>query len=282
VTDEPDDLDDLVRRLGDPRRWVFVIDYDGTLAPIVDHPEAAVPAPGAVEAITELARVCDVALLSGRALDDLVARLGEIPSGVLLVGGHGNEARRPDGTREALTDLEAARGTLDELEATLTARLDEGAGWQVERKPTSLAVHHRRVAEPAAAAELPHVRTLLEAATGSGPGFDVLEGKAVVELKVRGVDKGVALRWIVDQASTAGDGRDAAPLVLGDDTTDEDAFAVALEHGGEAIRVAEAPTRTSARYRLRDPARVVTLLRAVHDQLGDDAIPATPRRAWTG
>lgn len=273
-----DDLDALVERVGDPRGWRFVIDFDGTLAPIVDHPSDAAPAPGALEAVTELARVCDVALLSGRALDDLTARLGEVPPQVLLVGGHGNEARRPDGTREALTDLEAARAPLDELEASLHDHLDGDAGWQVERKPTSLAVHHRRVADADVARDLPAVRDLLDAASSAGPGFDVLDGKAVLELKVRGVDKGVALRWILAQAGAG----DALPLVLGDDTTDEDAFVVALERGGEAARIADVPTRTSARYRLHDPSRVVTLLRSALDRLDDGERASATRRAWAG
>jgi trehalose 6-phosphate phosphatase len=278
-----DDLDALLSRIGDPRGWRFVIDFDGTLAPIVDRPEDAAPAPGALEAVTALSGSCDVALLSGRALDDLVARLGRVPDRVLLVGGHGNEARHPDGTREALTDLEAARGPLDDLEAALGDLLDQEAGWQVERKPTSVAVHHRRVEDQAVDAQLPRVRSLLEDATDREPGFVLLEGKAVVEPKVRGVDKGVALRWLAALADGRGpEGSKAVPLVLGDDTTDEDAFAVAVACGGEAVRIAEAPTATSARYRLRDPSRVVTLLRAVNDRLGDDATPAPPWGSRTG
>jgi trehalose-phosphatase len=252
-----DDLDAVLARIGDPAGWVFVVDFDGTLAPIVDHPEDAAPAPGAVAALTALAARTEVALLSGRALDDLLARLGEVPTGVLVVGGHGSEARLPDGTREALTDPEAAREVLDELEADLVSRLDAGAGWQVERKPTSLAVHHRRVTEDRVATVLPEVRAVLEDATDRGPGFSLLAGKAVLELKVSGVDKGVALRWIADRC----DGR--RPIVLGDDVTDEDAFEAALARDGEAVRVAESAAPTSARHRLRDPARVVTLLRAV-------------------
>lgn len=252
-----DDLDAVLARIGDPAGWVFVIDFDGTLSPIVDHPEDAAPAPGAVAALTALADRTEVALLSGRALDDLLARLGAVPDGVLVVGGHGSEARMPDGTREALADPEAAREVLDEVEADLLARLDAAAGWQVERKPTSLAVHHRRVDEDRAAAALPDVRATLDAATDRGPGFAVLAGKAVLELKVRGVDKGVALGWIADRCG----GR--RPFVLGDDVTDEDAFAAALARDGEAVRVAEHGAPTSARHRLRDPSRVVTLLRAV-------------------
>jgi trehalose-phosphatase len=284
--DGGDDLDALLRRIGDPRRWTIVLDFDGVLAPIVDHPDDAAPAPGTVEAIADLAAICEVALLSGRALEDLQARLGEVPAGVLLVGGHGSEARRPDGTHVALTDLDAASETLDALEADLRTLVDEDAGWIVERKSTSLAVHHRRADPSDATATLPQVLRRLEASTDLDPGFVLLEGKAVVELKVRGIDKGVALAWLHEQAADRADllpGRPSIkPLVLGDDTTDEDAFAVAIDLDGEAVLVAEAPRPTNARFRLRDPSRVVTLLRAVRDPLGNEASTAVPHDAWAG
>jgi trehalose-phosphatase len=274
--DVDDDLLTLGAHLGDPRRWLWVVDYDGTLAPIVDRPDDAVPAPGAVEAITALARVCEVALLSGRGLDDLLARLGAVPEGALIVGGHGSEARLPDGTWRALTDLDAARAALDATEAELAGQLDEADGWLVERKRTSLAVHHRRVAATEVEAHLPAVRATLERATPRDPGFAVMAGKAVLELKPRGVDKGAALRWI------AGTSSGHPPVVLGDDVTDEDAFVTAAELGGEGVLIAEGPTDTAARFRLRDPSRVVTLLESLHDQLDDDPEDGARHERWGG
>jgi trehalose-phosphatase len=281
-----DDLDALRRHIGDPRRWTIVLDFDGTLAPIVDHPDDAAPAPGALEAIAELAEVCEVAVLSGRALDDLEARMGEVPQNLLLVGGHGSEARRPDGTHEPLTDLEAGTEALDALEAVLRDLVDGTDGWMVERKSTSLAVHHRRVPPEAVAALLPTVRQRMEETVDEGPGFVLLGGKAVLELKLRGIDKGRALAWLDEQAADRASllpGRPPiVPLVFGDDTTDEDAFEAALAIGGEAVLVAEEPTATSARFRLRDPARVVTLLRAVRDPLGDEPTAGVAHDAWDG
>jgi trehalose 6-phosphate phosphatase len=275
-----DDLDPLLAELADPRAWTFVLDFDGTLAPIVDHPDAAVAAPGAVEALARLAEVTAVAVLSGRGLDDLTERLGDAPAGLLLVGGHGSEARRPDGTRDALTDLTAGAEALDRVQAAVAGLLDERAGWQLERKVTSLVVHHRRVAPEVTEARLPEVRAALEAATDDGPGFVVQEGKAVLELKVAGIDKGRALRWI---ASAASDGVGRRVLVAGDDTTDEDAFAAAADLGGLGVLVAERPVATtSARWRLRDPDRLVTLLRAVRDPLGDTPAADVDHDVWGG
>lgn len=280
-----DDLEVLLATLGDARRWTWVLDFDGTLAPIVDRPEDAELVDGAWEAITALAEVCEVAVLSGRPLDDLVARLGTLPPNVLLVGGHGSEARAPDGQRVALTDLDAATGALDALESQLTARLDEADGWQVERKVTSLAVHHRRVADDEVDAQLPWVRATLEGSLPQGPGLVLLEGKAVLEVKARGVDKGRALAWIdehaADRATRLPDAPPIRPLVLGDDVTDEDAFVAARAAGGEGVLVATEPVATAARFRLRDPARVVTLLSAARDGLGSHPAPGAGS-TWEG
>jgi trehalose 6-phosphate phosphatase len=279
-----DDLDVLLAHVGDARRWTWVLDFDGTLAPIVDHPDAARPAPGAAEAVAALAEVCEVALLSGRSLDDLVERLGGIPPRVLLIGGHGSEARAPDGSRIALTDLEVAAEVLGELADRLDREVDPADGWMIERKSTSVAVHHRRVADELVAAQLPAVRSRLEAATDTGPGFVLLEGKAVLELKIRGVDKGRALRWIArvsaDRAENLLGSPEIVPLVLGDDVTDEDAFAAADALGGDGVLISETPAATVARFRLREPARVVTLLEAARERLGGRAAAGAPHRTW--
>ncbi len=279
-----DDLDALLAHVGDARHWTWVLDFDGTLAPIVDHPDDAEAAPGAADAVAALAQVCEVALLSGRSLDDLIARLGWIPPQVLLVGGHGSEARAPDGSRIALTDLEVAAEVLGQVADDLDRQLDPDAGWMVERKSTSVAIHHRRVADDLVAAQLPAVRSRLEATTGTGPGFVLLEGKAVLELKARGVDKGRALDWIAevsaDRAERLPGSPRIRPLVLGDDVTDEDAFAAAVALGGDGVLINDVPAATVARFRLREPARVVTLLRSARDRLGEHAATGVPHRTW--
>lgn len=285
----PDDLDALLAAVGDPRRWTWVLDFDGTLSELVDHPGDAMLVDGAADAVTALAEVCEVALLSGRALDDLIARLGTVPPRVLLVGGHGSEARLPDGTRVALTDLDTARSALENLYLRLTSRLDPSSGWLIERKAVSLAVHHRRVPAAQAAALLPWVRSVLEDATTLDPGFALLHGKQVLELKALGVDKGAALAWIdavsADEAARLPGSPTTPPLVFGDDVTDEDAFTAAVEARGLAVLVDDGtrtPESTAARFRLGRPARVVALLRAVRAPLGTRPVPGPVPDVWDG
>lgn len=249
-----DDPTGLAADVGAPEHWLVVLDYDGVLSPIVERPEDAVPAPGAVEVVAALASRTAVAIVSGRTIADLRARLGPLP--VTFAGGHGAEVRTPDGDTTAFVAPERVSATLDEVEAALTDLLPTDDGWQVERKPASLALHHRRVAAPARDALLPRVAALLDAHRDDAPGFEVLAGKAVHELRPAGVDKGRAVTWIASRSP----GR--RPLVLGDDVTDEDAFRAAAEHDGVGVLVAAAARATLARRRLRDPDAVVAFLRA--------------------
>ncbi len=78
------------------RRPAIFFDFDGTLSPIVDSPEAATLVPGADKALRALAALYPVAVLSGRDLDDIRERVG-IP-GLWYAGSHGFEMVGPDGT----------------------------------------------------------------------------------------------------------------------------------------------------------------------------------------
>jgi trehalose-phosphatase len=247
---------DLARELGPASRWLVVLDFDGTLSPIVEHPDHAAPAAGAVDAVRALAAVTTVAVVSGRPVADLRARLGDLP--VTFAGGHGAEVVTADGATTALVeDAEAVRGTLDEAEVAVSELTTGHAGWLVERKDASLAVHHRRVDPAERERTLPQVVAALEAHVDAGPGFDLLAGKAVLELRPAGVDKGRALAWIADRSP------DVPPLVVGDDVTDEDAFREAARRGGQSILVAEQARGTLARWRLQDPPEVVGFLTAL-------------------
>jgi trehalose-phosphatase len=247
---------ELAAELAPADRWLLVLDFDGTLSPIVEHPDAAAPADGAVDAVRALTGLTEVAIVSGRPVADLRGRLGDLR--VTLAGGHGAEVVTADGTITALVDdPEAVRATLDRAERDLSALVDADEGWQVERKDASLAVHHRRVAPATRDRLLADVIRTLEGFTDDGDGFQLLSGKAVLELRPAGVDKGRAVAWIAEHADAR------PPLVIGDDVTDEDAFAEADRREGAGVLVADQPRGTVARWRLQDPEAVVGFLRAL-------------------
>jgi trehalose 6-phosphate phosphatase len=246
---------DLAAALAPVERWLVVLDFDGTLSPIVDRPDAARPADGALEAVRAVAERTRVAIVSGRPLDDLRARTGDLP--VTWAGGHGAEVVTRDGRLTRMIDPAAVAATLDRAVTAVDALVDRADGWLLERKSTSLAVHHRHVPPSVEATALPQVRAALEARCDDPPGFEVLAGKAVLELRPAGVDKGQALAWLAARAP------DLDPLVVGDDVTDEDAFRAAVERGGVGVLVSEIPRPTAASWRLAGSDEVVALLVAL-------------------
>ncbi|HVT68778.1 MAG TPA: trehalose-phosphatase [Trebonia sp.] len=200
----------------DPARALIATDYDGTLAPIVDNPAAAVPAPGAVAALTRLAaRAGTVAVITGRAAADAVSigGLADVPG--LIVLGHYGAQRWEAGVLSAPPappGVQAARAALPGLLATAGAP----EGTSVEDKGTALAVHTRRTADPAAALALlrePLTRLADSAALTLEP------GRLVLELRPPGMDKGSALRGLAAERAAS------AVLFCGDDLGDLAAFA---------------------------------------------------------
>ncbi|MEY9932232.1 trehalose-phosphatase [Catenulispora sp. GP43] len=208
----PEPLRQAVAALARTPRLLVVCDYDGTLAPIVEDPAKAYPRPEAVRALRSLAELPEttVGLISGRALRDLSALSG-LSAGVRLVGSHGAEFDA--GFGDALDDR--AQALRRRLEAGLEELVGQTPGVFLEAKPASIAVHVRR-AEPSVG------ESVLEAVR-SGParweGIHVTEGKAVIELAVLDTDKGAALDMLRRQADAT------AALFVGDDVTDEKAFA---------------------------------------------------------
>lgn len=249
----------LAERLGPTERLLVVVDHDGTISPIAPTPEAAVLADGAAEAIARLSGRAPVVVLSGRTLDDLAHRFDGLD--VVLVADHGATVRARDGTVVRHVDPARVAGALEAARTAVTALIGDGSGWRIEPKDVSLAVHHRLVAPDEAAARLPGVRAVM-AAAADAEGLELLDGKAVTELRARGADKGSALRVLAAEHP----GR--VPLVLGDDRTDEDAFAVAVALGGHAVLVGDHGGPTHAAFGLRDPDDAVALLAALAGSSG--------------
>lgn len=237
-----------------------IVDFDGTLVPLADAPEDAVLPEPVAEVLDRIGRRdgAVVAVLSGRALEDLRRRVGL--GGVVYSGNHGLEIAGlgwawtvPEGPRirEAVA---AACGRL-------AARLAGLPGVTVEDKGLTASVHYQGIPVPM----VDHVRVavLEEVLRADGPRLVVRHGRWTFDIRPAvGWDKGAAARWILRKALGDSWTERACVLYMGDDESDEDAF-VAL--GGDALTAAVGTTSlpTAARYRLRDPAEVQTVLEAL-------------------
>jgi trehalose-phosphatase len=250
---------DLVCAARRARGLVAVFDVDGVLAAIVDRPELARVEPEVLESLAALARRSDTLLgiVSGRPLEQ-VERLAGV-EGAWLSGLHGAARRQPDGTVSHAWTMVAERHA-DHLEAMLHVEIGAQPGVRFERKGPVIAVHVRGAAPEVTAAVEASVRAQCPA------GWEVVPGRRVFELRPEGLpNKGDAVRWLADQRAGA------AVLYVGDDTTDEDAFATlgsgdfpvlvdplagAIERGGTVLA-------TQARYMLPSQASVAGLLAAL-------------------
>jgi trehalose-phosphatase len=237
------------------RRPVLFFDYDGTLTPIVRRPEDATLSAAMRSLLRELARHVTVGIVSGRDLADVrkMVALNEL----YYAGSHGFDVRGP---RELRMQHEEARDRLPELDAAereLRRRLEAIDGVRVERKGFAVAVHYREADE----GDVARVEAAVDDAVGRYDGLRKKGGKKIFELQPDVPwDKGRAVRWLLERLELTGP--EVLPVYVGDDETDEDAFA-ALSGDGVGIRVGPPDEPSGADYHLRDPHELERLLRGV-------------------
>jgi len=243
------------------RPVLVAVDFDGTLAPIVSHPQR-VHVPG--RTLTELKRATRhrgvrVAVLSARPLRDLARYLPL--RGLLRVAQYGVEGGVRDPKR-----LEIIRSRVADLRARLEAVAAQVAGASIEDKRLTIALHYRDVAPSRRAALLRVVRPVMARAGRNG--FHPEAGHLVIDFVPARYDKGRALRLLRRRV------RPAVTFYFGDTAGDEPAFA-ALGASDFAVRVGRGPTR--AAYRVRGPDDVARFLRDLSTEIANVA-PARPRR----
>jgi trehalose 6-phosphate phosphatase len=218
------------------RSQALFLDFDGTLVAIAATPGLVRVTPELPELLEALSLMLDraVAVVSGRPIDDLERVIA--PFSGALAGQHGLERRDIAGATVRAPSVPALASVRPRL-AQFATRHD---GVILEDKGCSLALHYRQAPGLACACKA-LVRSVAEVGGGA---FQFIDGKMVAELIPRQGGKGRAIAAFLAEPPFYG----RTPVFVGDDTTDEDGFAVVNELGGTSVHVGPGPTAARCRF----------------------------------
>ena len=264
------------RRLQNARRVLLLLDYDGTLAPIVDRPESASLPQETRDALVKLcarppAGSSDplepkliIGIISARSLEDVSSRVGI--AGLIYAGNHGLEIRGPvlDFVHPEALKI---KDKVDQAYRRLKEELAGHAEALVEHKGLSLTVHYRLVSDEVVGKVKDIVEKTILPFLERGE-LVISPGKMALEIRPNlPWHKGKAIATI--QAAlphTTSSGGDLA-MYFGDDLPDEAGFATVQETGGIGVFVGLPGQPTCALYRLDSPQEVGQILHLIHQGL---------------
>ncbi|HEY0683684.1 MAG TPA: trehalose-phosphatase [Steroidobacter sp.] len=231
--------------------WALFLDVDGTLLELAETPQGVHVSPALKQLLEDVRWRLDgaLALVSGRSLanlDQLFSPLQFIASGV-----HGCERRTADG-HVLRPEVDAA--TISRVRNQLAEFVRGHEGLLLEDKHYAVAMHFRRA--PEMKDEV--YRVMNDVLRQLGPTFALQAGKSVLELRPGAWTKGSSIESFMVEPPFIG----RKPVFIGDDVTDEDAFAVVNDMGGVSIRVGQA-VATRAKHRLGGVSEVLRWLQTV-------------------
>jgi len=232
----------------DLRRCAIFSDFDGALVNLEAHPDDVVADSDLIQLLRAIAAAADgaLAIVTGRRAADVARKLdGAAP---VVAGLHGGDLW----VAGAASSPPAPSSSMRALASCLLALESEGVlGARIEDKGASIALHYRHAPDLQS-----HVMSLA-ASLAEAHGLRLIAGKMVMELTPRGVSKGLALEQLMKRPPFA----ERSPIAIGDDVTDEDAFASAQALGGFGGFVGDARS-SCAHWRLPDVEAVRAWLAA--------------------
>lgn len=243
----------------DRSSWIWALDIDGTLVDLAPRPNDIVVPETLVKTLDRLSSLPGqtVALVSGRAISNILRHFPDLPPAIALFGSHGAEGRWHE------KDLEDPRArtafeVLDAVRPRLASWANAFPGTEIEDKGYTLSLHYRR----ATAKDAEELKTLVGHMMDDFPALEVLASKKCWDFRLRsGPTKADAVGRLL-----ALSGAPARLLLFGDDRTDEDAFLAFPEAFSVRVGPLE-PESTHARYTIPDPAHVRRLLAVLADRL---------------
>jgi trehalose 6-phosphate phosphatase len=247
------------RLLGDRERVALGLDFDGTLAPIVQDPDDATLPAGTRRHLVALAEhpTVDIAVISGRSLDDIRSRVDI--AGVEYAGNHGFELHGSEGAW-IHPAIERHRPALERALERLERDLEPVPGCFVEDKYATLTVHHRQGNTDEGSFVIAAVQAVVD---GEDALSMVVDDQAVEVRPDVDHDKGDAVEELI--------GADPETLVVyfGDAQTDVDAFRTLAARDDETVHVSVGDVLPASGYHLDAPADVEQFLCWLRAELGD-------------
>ena len=237
---------------------MLFLDYDGTLAPIADEPGKAVFPKNTKRMLGLLAKSPrrKVVIVSGRTVKDIKKLVGL--RDIVYIGNHGLEIDGPKAAFKAKISA-GYKAALKVIKDTLALELSAIDGLLIEDKGLTISVHYRLVGKNDLAAVKNTFRRVV------GPYLlrrevRVISGKKVLEVgPPAAIDKGSAVERLIESEKALCGDRRIAPVYVGDDTTDEDAFKM-LKNNGLTVFVGDPRRASAARYYVKDTKEAALFL----------------------
>jgi trehalose-phosphatase len=229
---------------------VLIIDFDGTLSPIVSIPEGAIFPEITKFLLGEISKRINVVIVSGRSLVDIKGRVG-LPR-LIYAGNHGLEwqtAQRYD----CIKIPSKISGLLSEINDNLKKILSEYPGAIIENKKFSIAVNYRSISKL-------HLKDFKVAVKGIKRGsIELIDDKKTFEFRAN-------LKWNKGEFTNLflkkilADKKHILPIYIGDSKTDEDAFKVLPF--GITVRVGN-KKKSFAKYYIKNQKQIKKLLKYI-------------------
>ncbi|PIP19379.1 MAG: trehalose-phosphatase [Candidatus Omnitrophica bacterium CG08_land_8_20_14_0_20_41_16] len=239
---------------------LLLLDYDGTLTPIVETPEKAVISKKAKELLQKLSKNhnCKLAIISGRSLKDIKNIVGI--KDIIYAGNHGLEIEGPE-IKFRTPVSPRSKEVIGNVYKRITNKLSRIKGVLIEDKGLAISAHYRRVNNK----DVPEFKRIFGEITAPFVIRDkikITKGKKVFEIKppVKWT-KGSAALWFLARQKFALGEDNVFPVYIGDDITDEDAFR-ALKNKGLTIFVGE-PVDSAADYYVKNTKEAIKFLKQI-------------------
>lgn len=251
---------DKVRNELSGRCLNLFLDFDGTLAPIVNKPDKARMPCKIKASLDKLSKKLGprIAIVSGRAIRDIKNRVGL--KGIVYVGNHGLEIEGPR-LHFCASIFPEYKAALERIKEELSRKISAVKGAFIEDKGLSLSLHFRQASESnrALAKAIFHEVVIMDKIKGI---IKTKSGKMVLEIRPPAdTDKGRVVMWLLARQQFAYQGKQVLPIYIGDDLTDEDAFK-ALKNKGITVFVGESKD-SYAGYYLKNVNEVAEFLKVI-------------------